>query len=117
MLSELRQWHKPDVISYSASIGACEKGWQWERGLIVLRDLRLDCVGLDVSVHSVGVAVCSKGNHGSYTFELFDLCSLGNVETELISFSLATSGSERSWQHSLVGVWFPMSCAPHDERM
>ena len=32
IFSELRQWHKPDVISYSSSISACGAGGHWGLG-------------------------------------------------------------------------------------
>ena len=36
MFAQLRQWHKPDVISYSAIISACGAGGDWGRTSLFL---------------------------------------------------------------------------------
>ena len=41
-LAQLRaEWLQPDVITYSASISACEKGGQWRSALELLSKLGL----------------------------------------------------------------------------
>ena len=40
MFAELRQWHKPDVISYNASISACENGTKWGFAVQYLQEMR-----------------------------------------------------------------------------
>lgn len=38
--AELRQWQKPDVISYSANISSCVAGGDWRRASLSLEEMK-----------------------------------------------------------------------------
>ena len=49
------------MISYSAAIGACEKGDQWDRAMSSLREIRRSPLELDVTRYSAAISACEKG--------------------------------------------------------
>ena len=52
---------EPDVISYSATIRACEKGAQPEQTLELLREMQSKSVKLNVVGYNAVIRACGKG--------------------------------------------------------
>ena len=53
---------KPEVISYSASISACEKGLQWVRALSLVREMPSRRLELEVISYGASISACEKGS-------------------------------------------------------
>jgi pentatricopeptide repeat protein len=63
---------KPDVITYNASISACEKGGQWEKALQLLEEMRAKGVEPDVSLYSASISACEKGGQWEKALQLLE---------------------------------------------
>ena len=53
---------EPDIVSYSASMSACEKGSQWVHALALLREMLGRRLELDVVSYSASLSACEKGS-------------------------------------------------------
>ena len=49
------------MISYSATISACEKGERWEQALSLLPEVRRSWLGPDVISYNAATSACEKG--------------------------------------------------------
>ena len=59
ILSEMRQRHlEPDVVSYNATISACEKGDKWGE---ILGQVGASWVAPNVVSYSAAISACDKG--------------------------------------------------------
>jgi pentatricopeptide repeat domain-containing protein 1 len=63
---------KPDVITYNASISACEKGGQWEKALQLLEEMRAKGVEPDVILYSASISACEKGGQWEKALQLLE---------------------------------------------
>merc|ERR1712070_1337307 len=52
-----------DVISYSATLSACEKGQQWMAAVALLREMQQWQVQADVISYSSTISACEKDQH------------------------------------------------------
>ena len=50
-----------DVVSFSASISACEKGKQWEGALGLLQEMAHKLLTLDAVSFGASISACEKG--------------------------------------------------------
>ncbi len=50
----------PDVVSFTAAISACEKGKQWEGGLVLLPEVAHELLALNVGSFSAAIGACEK---------------------------------------------------------
>ena len=58
----MQQWHmKPDVITYSSSISACEKGQQWITAMSLLRETQQWNMEANVITYNATISTCEKG--------------------------------------------------------
>ncbi len=51
-----------DVVTYNASISACEKGSQLAQVLALLREMACGRLELDVVTYSASISACEKGS-------------------------------------------------------
>ena len=51
---------EPWVISYNASISACEKGQHWAAALVLLQDILISHMEPDVISYSAAISACEK---------------------------------------------------------
>ena len=49
---------RPNQVTFSASVSACEKGDQWERALLILSEMPCDGVLPNVVSYSAGISAC-----------------------------------------------------------
>ena len=62
LLREMQQWHMlADVITYSATISACEKGQQWIAAMSLLREMQQWNMEANVITYSATICACEKG--------------------------------------------------------
>ena len=63
---------EPDVISYNATISACEKGMQWEKALALFYEMKgVGLVPTVISYNSV-ISALGKGRQWEKALEIFD---------------------------------------------
>ena len=51
----------PNVVSFNAAIGACEKGKQWEEALGLLLEMAHQLLTPNVVSWSAAISACEKG--------------------------------------------------------
>merc|ERR1712136_595237 len=61
---------RPNVISCSAAITACEKSGQWERALCLFQEMLRQGLQPDIVSYSVTISACEKGGQWEHTLEL-----------------------------------------------
>ena len=62
MLSEIGGFRfETDVMSYSAAMSACEKGYRWEQALSLFPEVRCYWLELDVISYNAAMSACEKG--------------------------------------------------------
>ena len=49
------------VITYSATIGACEKGQQWIEAVTLLREMQQRRMQANVTIYNPTISACEKG--------------------------------------------------------
>merc|ERR1712113_1330214 len=84
----------PNVISYSASISACEKGHQWQEALRLLGRMQSQSIVPDVISYSASISACEKGEQWQVALRLLALlCQQGVIYTSsgLLSCSVANT--------------------------
>ena len=59
-----------DVISYSASISACEKGQQWEQALGLLQESGCCQLAPCAISYSTSISACEKGRQWEHAINL-----------------------------------------------
>ena len=52
----------PDVISYSAAISSCRKGYQWEKALQLLAQMESRKIKPDLVTYGAAISACEKGH-------------------------------------------------------
>jgi pentatricopeptide repeat protein len=95
-LQRREKLNRPDVISYSAAISACEKGSQWQRALDLLKEMREQDVQPDLPCFNAAISACEKGSQYQRALELLDEIQEQGLEPDAISFSAAISACERA---------------------
>merc|ERR1712222_230767 len=86
----------PNIITYNAGIGACEKGGQWPEALLLLRemgDVRLDP---NIITYNAGIGACEKG--GQWPEALSLLREMGDVKLDpnVITYNAGISACEKA---------------------
>ncbi|CAK0903662.1 unnamed protein product, partial [Prorocentrum cordatum] len=93
-----------DAATYGAAIGACEKGQQWERAVLLL-------VGMDRSAHRPNaisfqstISACENGDQWEQALCLFARMRQRHLPTDVITFNAAISAFEkgRQWEAALL---------------
>ena len=94
---------KPDVISYSAAISACEKGSQWEKALGLLQDMTCRGIKPDVISYSAAISACEKGSQWEKALGLLQDMTCRGIKPDVISYSAAISTCEKGsqWEKAL----------------
>eukprot|EP00438_Fugacium_kawagutii_P030805 Skav229495 [mRNA] locus=scaffold2455:48355:48795:- [translate_table: standard] len=63
----------PNVISYSASISACEKGSQWQQALALLQHMPRAQVLPNLYAQNSTISSCEKAMQWQVALAIFDL--------------------------------------------
>jgi pentatricopeptide repeat domain-containing protein 1 len=50
----------PDVMTYNATISACEKGGQWEKALDLFREMQDREIDPSVMTYNAAISACEK---------------------------------------------------------
>ena len=76
---------KPNVITYSAVISACEKGGQWEKALEVFASMDSNGVSPNDITYCAVISACEKGRQWEKALEIF--ASMENVSSSSPAFN------------------------------
>ena len=94
---------RPDVISYSAAISACEKAGRCDAALSLFQTMREDDVRPDVISYSAAISACEKAGRCDEALSLFQTMREDDVRPDVISYSAAISACEKAgqWEKAL----------------
>ena len=104
LLDEMQQRRlEPNVISFIATISACEKGRQWEKALQLLDEMQQRRLEPDVISFNAAISACGKGGQWDKALQLLDEMPQRRLDPDVISFSAAISACEKSeqWEKAL----------------
>ena len=113
MLSELRHWYKPDVISYSAAISACGAGEKWGLAAWLVEVMKEERSWPNMTSYAAAISACEKGRAWKEALGRFlELCHW--YEPDVISYNAAIQGAPgstwttwRTWGIPLAGGRVP----------
>ncbi|CAE7939514.1 unnamed protein product [Symbiodinium sp. KB8] len=93
----------PYVISYNATISACEKGRQWQLALSLFGSIAAAGLVPDLISHNAAISACEKAGKWQMALQLFASISHRSHSPDVISYSAAISACEKSsaWQMAL----------------
>lgn len=94
---------RPDARTYSAAIGACEKGHQWEQALHLLSEM-LQC-GLDPNIITCSsvISACEKGLQWERALQLLLEVKQASMHPTAVTYNAVISACEKceQWQRAL----------------
>jgi pentatricopeptide repeat domain-containing protein 1 len=94
-----------DIITYNATITACEKGGQWERALELFEEVKKHPrMEPDLYTYSATISACEKGGQRERALELFEeVKKHPRMEPDLYTYSATISACEkgRQWERAL----------------
>ena len=91
---------EPDQISYASAIKACEKVGQWERALLLLKDMVDRKIEPDVITFTSAIAACASGGEWKRAVALLETMRACGVEPNAISYNAAISACEKGGKWS-----------------
>lgn len=91
------------VISFSAAIGACEKGGQWLKACHLLEAMLKGKVTPDVIIYNAAISACEKEGEWQQALNLFEAMLQGRVNPDIIVYNATISACEKGghWQQAL----------------
>eukprot|EP00913_Durusdinium_trenchii_P026338 g24714.t1 len=89
---------KPDTISYSATISACQKGWKWQQALNLFLSMPTAAVELDTICYSATMSACEKGKQWQKAMMLLDEMKRSKILPDVISYNACISALEKGKQ-------------------
>ena len=76
LFQEMRaQGLQADVITYNATISACEKGKQWQRALGLLEEMLSQGIRANVITYNATISACGKGKQWQRALGCWRRCS------------------------------------------
>lgn len=96
VFSALRQWHKPDWISYNASISACGGGGEWMRAFGLLEEMKEERTWPGVTAYNAVISACEKGVEWRLALECLEEMRNYVLEPDLISYFVAIHACDKS---------------------
>ena len=98
----------PSVISYSATISACEKALNWKKALALFSAMPKAKVTPDVIIYSAAISACEKGGQWEKALNLFHAMPEAKLSPDAITRNSTISAFEKAgqWQKAL-GLFTP----------
>merc|ERR1712151_716935 len=81
----------PDVITYSASISACEKGQQPQTTMSLLASMQPHDLAPDVITYSTAISACEKGQQPHTAMSLLTSMHTHDLAPSVITYRAATN--------------------------
>ena len=91
---------EPDQISYASAIKACERVGQWQRALLLLKDMVAQQIEPDVITFTSAIAACASGGEWKRAVALLETMRACGVEPNAISYNAAISACEKGGKWS-----------------
>ena len=106
---------RPDVISYSSALSACEKPGRWDIAIGLLELMRLQLLEADVICWSSGISACEKSGYWELATRLLHDLPAIRCSPDTVSINSALSACEKAgkWRAALQ-LFF--SCYMHVRR-
>ena len=102
VFSELRQWHKPDVSNYSASISACGAGGEWGRASLFLEEMKEERTWPDVTTYNAVISACEQGGQVEEALRVFaELRQWHKPNVISYSATISACGTGGEWGRAL----------------
>ncbi|CAE7672218.1 EMB2654 [Symbiodinium pilosum] len=96
----------PDVVSYGATISACEKGGKWQEALGLLDwMLQIRLLPSDICRFNAAISACEKTGHWEQALALLRALRNAAPSAEVITFNAAISACEKLVLHQPSPVW------------
>eukprot|EP00439_Symbiodinium_sp_Y106_P045402 s113_g5.t1 len=98
-----RRSAKPDIVSYSTTVVACEKASEWAAALSLFSFLREASVQVDAFGVSAALSACGKGGLWALALDMLTEMSEKSVTPDLFCFNGALSalGRAQLWEETL----------------
>ena len=89
------------MITYNASISACEKASQWQRALLLLRDL--PNLQPDIVSYSASISACQKAGRWQAAIGLLTCLQSEKLEVQAITLNSVVSSCQKPalWRHAV----------------
>eukprot|EP00438_Fugacium_kawagutii_P032534 Skav202152 [mRNA] locus=scaffold970:170521:184511:- [translate_table: standard] len=78
---------RPNVISFSSAISACEKSGEWQGALSLLRSMGGVLVTANVITYNAAIGSCVRRGHWQHAELLFRELHASGVEADLVSYN------------------------------
>ena len=88
---------KPVVITYNATISACEKGQRPERALELLAEMQGQGLDPDVITYNATISACAKGFQPARALELPEEMQGRGLDPNVITYSAAISACAKGY--------------------
>ena len=83
----------PNVISYSASISACEKGAMWQAALALFHQMPKAKIHPNLHAHNATISSCEKGAQWHLALKIFGL-AIATVTPDVVTFGATISACD-----------------------
>jgi len=85
---------RPNRITHSTVMSACEKSQQWAAALSLFQRVRQDG-DMDVIVFNAGISACTRGGLWSLVLDLVREMKQRKLPPDMVTYSVASTGRRR----------------------
>eukprot|EP00434_Breviolum_minutum_P035784 symbB.v1.2.031687.t1/scaffold3706.1/size51673/1 len=102
-LHVLRASNDVDVVSYNATITACEKGSHWEEAMLLLYEVEMVKLLPDVITYSASMSACNQADQWMFSLCLFDDLQAQQIRPSSVAFNscINSLGKGTHWHQAL----------------
>ena len=94
----------PEVITYNATISACNNGMQWERALLLFNHMKQQRLVPSSVSYSAVIGSCGSGGQWERALGFFEESKAGRIDPSVISYSVVLVGGWGEWNISYTDV-------------
>ena len=94
----------PNVVTYTAAISACQKGWQWERAVALLADMQRDGVKPNTITYNALLSACAREGRWEEALALLQDMKVGGCPPDMVSFNAAHEACQNAGRWEAAGA-------------
>ena len=102
----------PSVLSYNASISACQKGGQWQQALMLFYAMPKVRISPDIYSYGASISACDKGSRWQHALLLFGSMPDSTVQPNWVAYNALLACKEICGSKSLGGRIFKQGFLP-----